>query len=105
MSIASDMIRGHTDTIILAQLMHSDSYGYQIVAELSSIIEISESTLYPILRRLESAGQLVTYTREHGGRLRRYYRITREGLGRLEGFNREWRQLKKIYAFIQGEDV
>lgn len=98
------MKKGLLDVCVLALLKRGDSYGYQIVAELSPIIEVSESTLYPILRRLESAGQLVTYTREHGGRLRRYYRITRDGLGRLEKFNREWRELRKIYAFIQGED-
>ena len=100
----TQMKKGLLDVCVLALLKRGDSYGYQIVADLSGIIEVSESTLYPILRRLEVAGQLVTYTREHGGRLRRYYRITREGLGRLEAFNREWRQVRKIYAFIQGED-
>lgn len=99
------MKKGLLDVCVLALLKRGDSYGYQIVAELSSVIEVSESTLYPILRRLEVQGQLVTYTREHGGRLRRYYRITGEGLCRLERFKSEWRELRKIYAFIQGEDV
>ncbi len=103
-SMEIQMKKGLLDVCVLALLKRGDSYGYQIVSELSPLIEVSESTLYPILRRLETAGQLVTYTREHGGRLRRYYRITRDGLGRLEKFNREWRDMRKIYAFIQGED-
>lgn len=98
------MKKGLLDLCVLALLKRGDSYGYQIVSELSSIIEISESTLYPILRRLDNAGQLVTYTREHSGRLRRYYRITRDGLGRLEVFKRDWRERKKIYDFIQGDE-
>ena len=98
------MKKGLLDVCVLALLKRGDSYGYQIVIELSNVIEISESTLYPILRRLETAGQLVTYSREHGGRLRRYYRITREGLERLDRFNREQREVQKIYAFIRGED-
>ena len=98
------MKKGLLDVCVLALLKRGDSYGYQIVSELSSVIEVSESTLYPILRRLETQGQLVTYTREHGGRLRRYYRITGDVLGRLEKFKSEWRELRKIYAFILGED-
>ena len=98
------MKKGLLDVCVLALLKRGDSYGYQIVAELSPIIDISESTLYPILKRLEVAGLLVTYTREHGGRLRRYYRITRLGLKRVEEFSQEWRELKKINAFIQGDD-
>ncbi len=96
------MKKGLLDVCVLALLKRGDSYGYQIVSELSAVIEVSESTLYPILKRLESGGLLVTYTREHGGRLRRYYRITRLGLKRVEEFSREWKELKKINAFIQG---
>ena len=96
------MKKGLLDVCVLALLKRGDSYGYQIVSELSVVIEVSESTLYPILKRLETAGLLVTYTREHGGRLRRYYRITRLGLKRVEVFAIEWKELKKINAFIQG---
>ncbi len=96
--------KGLLDVCVLALLKRGDSYGYQIVADLSEVVEISESTLYPILKRLEVGGMLVTYTREHGGRLRRYYRITRLGMKRLEEFSREWRELQKINSFIQGDD-
>ena len=97
--------KGLLDVCVLALLKRGDSYGYQLVYELSAVIEVSESTLYPILKRLEGAGQLVTYTREHRGRLRRYYRITREGQRRVAEFSREWRELERINAFIRGEDL
>lgn len=98
------MKKGLLDVCVLALLSRGgDSYGYQLVTDLSAVIEISESTLYPILKRLEQGGQLVTYTREHNGRLRRYYRITRDGERRLEEFSRDWEEMKKINAFIQGE--
>ena len=95
------MKKGLLDVCVLALLKRGDSYGYQIVSELSEIIDISESTLYPILHRSEGAGLLVTYTREHGGRLRRYYRITRLGMKRVEEFSEEWRELVKINDFIR----
>lgn len=97
------MKKGLLDVCVLALLRRGDSYGYQIVTELSAVIEVSESTLYPILKRLEQAGQLVTYTREHNGRLRRYYRITYSGAQRVDEFAREWREMERINAFIQGE--
>lgn len=98
------MKKGLLDVCVLALLKRGDSYGYQLVTDLSAVIEVSESTLYPILKRLESAGQLVTYTREYSGRLRRYYRITREGRRRVEEFSREWRELVRIHDFIEEED-
>ena len=98
------MKKGLLDVCVLALLKRGDSYGYQIVSELSEVIEVSESTLYPILKRLETAGMLVTYTREHGGRLRRYYRITPPGVDRVNEFPREWKELTRINAFIQGDD-
>lgn len=98
------MKKGLLDVCVLAYLKRGDSYGYQMIAEISPVIEVSESTLYPILKRLETAGMLITYTREHGGRLRRYYRITRAGLARVEAFSHEWKELQKINAFIQGVD-
>ena len=99
------MKKGLLDVCVLALLKRGDSYGYQLVADLSGVVEVSESTLYPILKRLEAAGQLVTYTREHNGRLRRYYRITRAGLHRINEFTGEWRQMERIYAFIRGEEL
>ena len=96
------MKKGLLDVCVLALLKRGDSYGYQLVADLSAVIAISESTLYPILRRLEAAGQLVTYTREHNGRLRRYYRITKDGARRVAEFSEEWKEMERINAFIQG---
>ena len=73
--------RGLLDVCVLSLLRRGDSYGYQIIKDLSGCIEISESTLYPILRRLESGGCLTVYTVEHSGRLRKFYRITPRGRG------------------------
>lgn len=79
----SQLKKGILDVCVLHALDGGESYGYKIINDLSEIIEISESTLYPILRRLESAGCLTTHTAEHGGRLRRYYELTREGREKL----------------------
>lgn len=97
------MKKGLLDMCVLAVLKRDDSYGYQLVTDLSVVVEISESTLYPILKRLEAAGLLGTYSVAHNGRLRRYYRITPSGLRRLKEFESEWRQMEKIGAFIRGE--
>lgn len=96
------MKKGLLDVCVLACLNKGDSYGYQLIADLSAAVEISESTLYPILKRLEGCGMLTTYTREHGGRLRRYYCITRLGRARLDEFREEWEELERIHDFIQG---
>ena len=97
------MKKGLLDVCVLAVLKRGDSYGYQLVTDLSVVVEISESTLYPILKRLEAAGQLGTYSIAHNGRLRRYYRITPIGLRRLKEFESEWREMEKIGAFFRGE--
>ena len=95
--------RGVLDVCVLAATARQDSYGYQIIRDVSSCVEISESTLYPILRRLEAAGQLTVYSVEHNGRLRKYYRITDVGRHRLREFTGEWRELMKIYDYVAGE--
>ena len=81
--------RGILDVCVLAVIRREDSYGYQIVKEIQPYIAISESTLYPILRRLEEAGQLTVRSVEHNGRLRKYYRITPAGIIRLNAFAEE----------------
>ena len=101
----AQMKKGLLDVCVLALLSRGDSYGYELVSRISAVIEVSESTLYPILKRLESAGQLVTYSREHNGRLRRYYRITSSGKKRLKEFDEEWKEMQKIKDFVHGEDV
>ena len=94
--------RGLLEVCVLAAVERHDSYGYQIIREIEPFVEISESTLYPILRRLEAGEMLNVYSVEHSGRLRKYYQITQRGLERLEEFQQEWREIMKIYSFIAG---
>ncbi len=94
------MKRGLLDVCVLAAIKDGESYGYKIIKDLKPYIELSESTLYTILKRLEGAGMLTVRTAEHGGRLRKYYRITKAGLGRIEDFKDEWREIVSIYRFI-----
>lgn len=97
------MKRGLLDVCVLAAIKDADSYGYQIIKDIKPHVEISESTLYPILRRLESAEQLTVYSAEYNGRLRKYYRITAAGLARLEEFKSEWKEILSIYQFVTKE--
>ena len=96
--------RGLLDICVLAAIKNEDSYGYKIIKDVKPYIDISESTLYPILRRLEAAELLTVRTAEHNGRLRKYYRITDAGKARIETFKAEWQQLLAIYGFISKED-
>ena len=97
--------RGMLDVCVLAAIKDQDSYGYRIIKDLSPYIELSESTLYTILKRLESAEMLTVRTVEHGGRLRKYYHITGAGLARIEAFKSEWREVMSIYQFVTKEDT
>ena len=97
--------RGLLDVCVLAAIKSEDSYGYKIIKDMKPYIELSESTLYTILKRLESSGMLCTRTTEYGGRLRKYYRITDSGLRRIEEFKNEWRELLSIYQFVAKEDA
>ena len=97
--------RGLLDVCVLAAIKDEDSYGYQIIKDVKPYVEISESTLYPILRRLESAVLLTVRTAEHNGRLRKYYHITDKGLERIEDFKAEWREILSIYQFVAGEET
>lgn len=94
--------KGLLDICVLAELDRQDSYGYQIIKDISPIIEISESTLYPILKRLEQRGCLTTYSQEYEGRLRRYYRITADGKRKIGEFCEEWSAITDIIDFIRG---
>lgn len=95
--------KGLLDVCVLAVLKQNDSYGYQIIRDVSSCIEISESTLYPILKRLEIGGYLSTYSVAHNGRLRKYYRITPLGNNRIQDFIQEWNEMVRIHDFIVQE--
>jgi len=96
--------RGLLDVCVLAAIKGEDSYGYKIIKDMKPYIELSESTLYTILKRLETANMLTVRTAEHGGRLRTYYHITNEGLKRIEDFKDEWKEILSIYLFITKED-
>jgi PadR family transcriptional regulator PadR len=91
------------DICVLASLLQGDSYGYMIIKDLSPHVEISESTLYPILRRLEEMRAVETYSMEHNGRLRKYYAITPLGERRIRVFLDEWKSMMDIYTFIEQE--
>ena len=98
------MKRGLLDVCVLAAIRKEDSYGYQIIKDLSPCIELSESTLYTILKRLEAADMLTVRSAEHNGRLRKYYRITQQGISRIEEFRSDWKEIEAIYQFVTRDD-
>lgn len=97
--------RGLLDICVLAAIKNKDSYGYQIIKDIKPYLTISESTLYPILRRLEGAGCLTVHSVEHNGRLRKYYHITQAGINRLVDFSEDWKEIMSIYKFVEREDA
>jgi len=110
MSIASDLIRGHTDTIILARLMGGDNYGYEINKSIQQKTdgkyELKEATLYTAFRRLEEAGCIASYWGdEQTGARRRYYRLTDSGRDTYNDLIAEWKTAKSmIDKLIETED-
>ena len=96
--------RGLLDVCVLAAIKNEDSYGYQIIKDMKPYLALSESTLYTILKRLETANMLTVRTAEHGGRLRKYYRITDAGRKRIEDFKNEWEEIVSIYRFVSKGD-
>ena len=94
--------KGILDVCVLAAIEKGESYGYKIISDLQGVIEISESTLYPILKRLESGGYVTTRTVEHSGRLRRYYKITTLGLKKLADGRNDMQEINTIYKKIFG---
>ena len=97
------MKRGLLDVCVLAAIQSEDSYGYQIIKDIRPYVDVSESTLYPILRRLEEGRLLTVRSVEHNGRLRKYYHITDAGKARIEDFKEDWREMESIYRFITKE--
>ena len=92
--------RGMIEVCILSILTRGDSYGYQLIKDIEPIMSLSESTLYPVLRRLEAANCLSVYSVEHNSRLRKYYAITDTGRQRIADFLTEWEQVNRVYDFI-----
>jgi PadR family transcriptional regulator PadR len=95
--------RGLLEICVLAAIKNEESYGYRIIKDVAPFVEISESTLYPILRRLEAGELLTVRSAEHNGRLRKYYKITDAGRARLTEFTREWGEMMAIYRFVTKE--
>lgn len=97
--------RGLLDVCVLATIKSGESYGYKMLKDMKPYMEMSESTLYTILKRLELSGMLTVRTAEHGGRLRKYYRITHAGLRRIEDFENDWKDILTIYKFVTREET
>jgi len=92
------------DVCVLAAIKDEDSYGYKIIKDVSPFIQLSESTLYTILKRLESAGMLTVRSAEHDGRLRKYYHITSSGIQRIDDFREDWKEIMTVYNFVTKEE-
>lgn len=91
------------DTLVLSIVERGDTYGYEITRELRESLEISESTLYPVLRRLQKDGCLKIYDKEFSGRNRRYYSITEQGTCQLELYRGEWENYRNKINAVIGE--
>lgn len=99
----SQLRRGLLEVCVLTAIKNEDSYGYKIIKDMKPYIEMTESTLYTILKRLELSNMITVYSLEHGGRIRKYYHITKAGLGRIEDFKEEWKEAMSIYKFVTKE--
>ena len=95
--------RGLLEILVLAAIKNDDSYGYKIIKDIKPYLSISESTLYPILKRLEEGGCLTVRSEEYNGRLRKYYSITETGKKRITDFQNEWKEIMDVYSFITRE--
>ena len=96
----SQQKKGLLELMVLASLKYDDSYGYDIKQNINDVIEISESTLYPILRRLDKQGLLETYQTIYNSRVRKYYKITREGIEKLKQSESNFQEVKMLYDYI-----
>ena len=96
----AQMKKGLLEVCVLSAIRDEESYGYKIISELGPYIQISESTLYPILRRLETNGAVTTRSVEYNGRLRKYFRITARGIAKIAEFINDMEEFKRISNFI-----
>ena len=93
------------DAVVLSVVSHEGTYGYKITQDVKKILDVSESTIYPVLRRLQKEGYLETYDMEFQGRNRRYYKITPNGMILLDNYRREWVLFKKgIDVILMGQE-
>ena len=95
--------RGVLDVCVLAAIRNEDSYGYKIIKDVKPVLELSESTLYTILKRLEESKMLEVRVTLFEGRVRKYYHITKKGIDRISEFMNEWKEIMAIYSFISEE--
>ena len=94
------------DAVVLSVVSREGTYGYKITQDVRNVVEVSESTLYPVLRRLQKDGYLETYDMEFQGRNRRYYKITSNGMILLDNYRREWISYRKnLDLILLGEEM
>ncbi len=92
--------KGILDALVLSILDEGDTYGYQLSERVAGIVDVAETALYPVLRRLEAQGWLGTYAVEHNGRLRKYYRLTGTGREKLREYLGDLAELERVIGFI-----
>ncbi len=94
------------DAVVLSVVSQEGTYGYKITQDVRQVMDVSESTLYPVLRRLQKDGLLETYDMEFQGRNRRYYKITSNGMILLDKYRSEWLSYKKnVDKILLGQEV
>lgn len=93
------------DACVLGIVNKEDAYGYTLTQRAQLVVDISESTLYPVLRRLQKSGLLSTYDVPYQGRNRRYYSITDEGREALNYYRTEWVKYRDSINMLLGEEV
>lgn len=96
--------KGLLDACVLASIAHEDAYGYRVTQETVALLGVSESALYPVLRRLEKQGCFETYSQEFGGRLRKYYRITPIGIDRLRESRAQLQEVARVIDYIMNDE-
>ncbi|WP_306811814.1 PadR family transcriptional regulator [Parvibacter caecicola] len=97
----TQMKRGFLDACVLAAMAQGESYGYQIIKDVPASIGISESTLYPLLKRLESRKLIKVRKAEHNGRLRKYYSLTEAGRAFLAEFANDKKEIDEVFDFVE----
>lgn len=94
--------RGFLEACVLTAVNERESYGYQIIRDVPAALGLTESTLYPLLKRLEAAHCISVRSAEHNGRLRKYYRTTDEGKARIADFLADWPDIEAVYRYVAG---
>jgi len=101
LGVDTQLKRGILEICVLTAVRNEDSYGYKIIKDISPVVDLTESTLYPILKRLEAARCLEVYSVEHNSRLRKYYRITDNGRTKITEFIDDWQDIMTVYNYIK----